>query len=197
MTNTQVRSSFGRLYDYADLANMPTPSINEIVEHLATEQRFGGACKGYDLYSIAQHGVGTSLLAEQISQGDPIVALYALHHDDHEFLLKDAMTPLKNYVKMRTKIDVYGELSDQIDNVIFTEVLNLPHPMPDWIKVIVDEADYRMYVTEGLALVRGFEPPEGIIPAPFNITPMMPEQAAKAYLLRHEKLVKRRGSRVI
>lgn len=190
---TEVRGASGLLYNYADLENMPVPTVYEIAAHISKEQRFGGACKHF--YSVAQHAVNASVVADELSGGDPIIALYTLHHDDHEFILKDAMTPLKNYIFMRTGIDVYEELSEQLDEVIFGEMLGLPYPMPDHIHEIVAEADKRMYVSEGMALVRNFEHKGDTQPASFSIEPVNHERAERAYLDRHANLVRLRGRR--
>jgi len=115
-----IRTHSGRLYNYDHLIEEAPPTIHEIAASLAKEQRFGGAAK--EFYSVAQHAVGVSVLVEQ-SLG-PFEALYALHHDDHEFLLKDIPTPLKNYIRERTTTDVIGELSDEIDEWIYEGTLS-------------------------------------------------------------------------
>lgn len=189
----EFRANSGRLYEYDKLAEMQPPTIHEIAAHLAKEQRFGGAAK--DFYSVAQHAVGVSVLVEQ--DLGPFAALYALHHDDHEFLLKDIPTPLKRYLADHSTTDTIGKLEDEIDEVIYTQTLDLEWPIPDYIQEAIAIADQRMYLTEGIALLRNFdrstvEHP----PADFTITPQPWERAEQMFLQRHAKLKTLRGRRV-
>lgn len=186
-----IRTNSGRIYNFDRILESQPPTIHEIAASLAKEQRFGGAC--CDFYSVAQHAVSVSLLVEE-SDG-PYAAFYALHHDDHEFLVKDIPTPLKRWLADKDGHDHIGNLADQIDELIYTGTLDLPYPIPHYIQDAIDVADKRMYITEGKALVRNFSCDLDLTPAPFNITPQSWEQAEKQYLQRHTFLKARRGYR--
>lgn len=62
----------------------------DIAHHLATINRFTGACK--EPYSVAQHSIFVSQLLQPIS---PRLGLLGLMHDAHEAYLNDMPRPVK------------------------------------------------------------------------------------------------------
>ena len=187
-----IRTNSGRLYNYAELGSGNLPTVHEIASHLSKEQRFGGATR--DFYSVAQHAVLVSRVVEKMA--GPFEALYALHHDDHEFLLKDIPSPLKNYIFDHAGHDIIGELEDTLDERIYNEMLQLEWPIPDYIAELIETADMAMFVTEGMALVRNFQAPPEVAAADITINPLSPPQAEQLFLQRHTQLITRRGRRV-
>jgi uncharacterized protein len=188
-----VRLSSGKIYRYgAEDPRDNKLSIHDIAAHLSKECRFGGATRVF--YSVAQHAVLTSLLVEEA--GGTAAAMHALHHDDHEVPLKDWMTPLKDELFERTGSNALDKLAEEADECVYAS-LSLTWPVPKHIIPMIKEADMRMYITEGMQLVRGFvNAYPQYAPAPFTITPLGPDAAETLYLSRHQNLVKALGRRV-
>jgi len=74
--------------------------------------------------------------------------------------------------------------------------MKVHYPIPEHIQEAIDIADKRMYVSEGMTLVRNFTPLEGVTPADFTINPQPWERAERMFLERHTSLKARRGRRV-
>lgn len=84
----------GRRYEFANPgANVHLP---DIAHHLARQARFCGATKRP--YSVAEHSVLVSEIAEVELGLPPIVCLAALLHDAHEAYFSDVPTPIKDLV---------------------------------------------------------------------------------------------------
>jgi len=97
---TEVQTYTGRMVDI--LAPQPDEILIEDIAHaLANQCRFNSHTSRY--YSVAQHSILVSDLAEELTENKQ-AALYALLHDAHEAYLGDVVRPvrgqLKNYDKL-------------------------------------------------------------------------------------------------
>jgi len=94
MSSTRCHTFTGQGFDPFN----PRPEdvrIADIAHHLAMICRFGGATPVF--YSVAQHSVLVARLVLEIS-GDPLWALYGLHHDNGESAMGDIRRPLKHFI---------------------------------------------------------------------------------------------------
>ena len=69
-------------------------SIEDIARQLSRLARFNGATRGHNIYSVAQHSVFVSHIAQMLSD-DPLAPRYGLLHDAHETYIGDLTTPVK------------------------------------------------------------------------------------------------------
>jgi hypothetical protein len=84
----------GRRYDFTK----PSENVHlpDIAHHLARQARFSGATTRP--YSVAEHSVLVSEIAEHALDLPPIVCMAALLHDAHEAYFSDVPTPVKDLV---------------------------------------------------------------------------------------------------
>lgn len=83
---TSIETYSGQYVDLLD----PDPStirLEDIAVHLANTVRFAGGVAKY--YSVAEHAVRVSYMVPDE------LALAALHHDSHEFVMGDIPAPMK------------------------------------------------------------------------------------------------------
>lgn len=125
--------------------------VRDIAHHTAILNRYTGATSRP--YSIAEHSVRVSMLAEQLAakltpDDKPRIRLVAkcgLMHDASEAYLNDAASPIK-----RTKtFDEYRKVEKYLQGMI-NEVFGLGTYPPEVLK-----ADMLMLVTEAHALLPG------------------------------------------
>ncbi len=145
LTSTLTRS--GRVVDLLH----PTPDMidfGDIAFHLAHINRFAGAVGGY---SVAQHSV-EGARAIQRDNSDPLLALYFLLHDAHEYVLGDITRPVRNALdECDTQSRVYPTslincLAKRFDAAILAAA-GLAPPNDDILRR-VHEVDMRMLATE-------------------------------------------------
>lgn len=96
-----VETVSGAFFDYAD-PQADQITLDDVAHHLAVVARFGGATSNLETgapvsYSIAEHAARVAY--QVIDWGHPELALPALHHDDHEYMLGDWVTPLKRLIR--------------------------------------------------------------------------------------------------
>lgn len=88
--------TYGGLYfDFAD----PRPeqiTVMDVAHHLSQTCRFGSGTTRF--YSVAHHALHVRQLVLAWGAG-PEMALAALHHDSHEYMLGDWPTPLKRMLR--------------------------------------------------------------------------------------------------
>lgn len=92
----------GNYFDYAD----PRPeqiTIDDVAGHLSLIARFAGATTDLGngrpvTYSVAEHALHVSHIVANVLKR-PDLALPALHHDSHEYMLGDWPTPLKRQIR--------------------------------------------------------------------------------------------------
>lgn len=136
---------------YVDLIN-PDPAtikLEDIAVHLANTVRFAGGVTKY--YSVAEHAVRVSYLVQNLAAPEwrehglwPALALAALHHDSHEFVLGDVPAPLKAVLrKFEGAYPIIDTLAASLDSAII-KALGIEQDMHDpRIKAADDEAMYR------------------------------------------------------
>lgn len=152
-------------YDFEE-PDRSTVSMEEIAHSLAGIRRWNGQTTPY--ISVAQHVCLVSdWLYEEI--GDPLVAYYGLHHDDHEALRGDIPSPRKRFLKKHKMLFEGEEVSE--DTFIYGKLLGIPYPVPEDIEKKVKLADLISLVTEKRWLKPdtvtwppGFPPIEGLKP---------------------------------
>lgn len=122
-------------------------ALRDVAHHLATINRFAGAPE-FPL-SVAQHAVLVSVIVHEKTR-DPLAALHALHHDDHEAYTGDIIGPMLRL--MRLKLHEYGiaedlvaEIKASFDAVIYP-AFGLQWPSP--YRQIIDWADLTALATE-------------------------------------------------
>jgi 5'-deoxynucleotidase YfbR-like HD superfamily hydrolase len=164
--------------------------IEDVAHHLALECRFNGAT--YCHYSVAEHAIRVSRLAEQMVLTDPRrtpailqtareVALWALHHDDSEAYLKDLIRPVKHGNGLGA---YYRAVERELMGEVIAAFDLLPHePM------LVKEADTILGHTEGRDLVACYEVPAHAQTLPERIHPLDPHAAEAEFLRRHHALI--------
>lgn len=108
--------------------------VLDIAHALSMKVRFTGHTKF--LYPVGQHSL---LMSDYLwkQTRDPMLAYWALHHDDTEAYLPDVASPLKS------QLTGFKELEDKLMGVI-ARVLHLPYPKPPIIK----EYDIRILLNE-------------------------------------------------
>lgn len=188
-----IRLYDGSAYDYSETGKK-TITLDMIATQLSRQPRFMGATRYF--YSVAQHAVMCAMIAE--GAHGPKTGLYALHHDDHEALLGDMPTPLKREIEARTGMSVVADLAHEADEAIF-KALGLPKFEQDVYKD-VKLIDWNMFLTEGLALIKGFkmdveENTYAGTPYLISLSMMDEETAKREYLNMHNGLMDRAGLR--
>lgn len=80
---------------YLDVMNPKSEQImlEDIAQALSRTCRFGGHCSRY--YSVAEHALLCHDAARRLWPSEPMLALGALHHDDHEAYIGDVPRPIK------------------------------------------------------------------------------------------------------
>lgn len=143
--NAWIRTASGKKFHFLN----PSPEeidIFDIAHHLAQRNRFSGACR--KPWSVALHSIlGAVLLDQQF--GNKMLALGFLLHDAGEFILPDIPSPVKYYI---TDYDLRFERP--ILKAI-CERFNLDPRIFDDPRL--KTMDRNLTITEGLALVPGFE----------------------------------------
>jgi hypothetical protein len=195
-TNHEVETFSGR---FVDTSNPRAESIalEDIAHSLAATCRYGGHCRQF--YSVAEHAVFCSVRLERQGFGRRW-QIAALHHDDAEAYLGDIPRPMKPLLG-----DVYGRLSDQMDEVI-VQALGLPISTAmfhDEVVKVVDtwsllvEARFLLpsqgkgwYLGEQGAHAWGLEEqPSRIVVPDYWLGGLTPRKAERLYLNRHKELM--------
>lgn len=167
--------------------------LEDIAHALANTCRYGGHCQPF--YSVAEHAVFCSMRLERQRQSRPLL-LAALHHDDAEAYLGDIPRPTKGLLG-----NVYKILTKRMDNAIIKS-LGLPDYAEPHIHERVKEADKWSLLVEAKHLLpsRGVnwtaaqEQAWGLPERGRIVTPdywrggLLPEEAEKLFLARHEEL---------
>jgi 5'-deoxynucleotidase YfbR-like HD superfamily hydrolase len=167
-----------------------------VAEHLAKENRYNGATRGF-AYSVGQHSVVGSDAAFT-DTGSRELAGYFLMHDCPEFALKDDTTPKKKAIAeiAQAEFGVLAEeilgtfalLTDRFDAAIH-EAAGLAWPAPSSIRTAVKAYDEIMFVTEWRDLMRNTPHPNwdqyrNTHPLPDVIVPQHWTQAKAMFLDR-------------
>lgn len=118
--------------------------LRDIAAQLAKINRFAGATLPF--YSVAQHAVLVSQIVMAMPGATALVAMQALHHDDHEMISSDIPVPFRLAVADAVGRDVIAELQDEIDATIYA-ALGIPLPQGH-AAALVAKADKIAYATE-------------------------------------------------
>lgn len=111
--------------------------IKDVAHALGNQCRYTGHCRHF--YSVAEHSVLCSLLAEELELCDPFEALM---HDGHESVISDMAAPWKPHLKD------FRALERQVE-ANFRAHFDLPNPVTDgckrvdWLALFL-EAHYLM-----------------------------------------------------
>ena len=131
---TSIETYSGQFVDLLD-PDPATIRLEDIAVHLANTVRFAGGVTKF--YSVAEHAVRVSKLVPKD------LALAALHHDSHEFVLGDLPAPLKAVFRKAGVNYMLDALAAGLDSAI-TRALGIQQDMHDpRIKAADDEAMYR------------------------------------------------------
>lgn len=161
--------------------------IEDIAHHLALINRFAGAT--YQPYSVAEHSVRVSVVAERMvidriggGAQAPLArnaALWGLLHDATEAYLVDVPRPVKHSDGMLA----YRGYEELLEYTI-AAAFYLPFPIP----AVVKEADLVMCETEKRDLMRNSRPNRGIERLPETICPWSWMDAETRFLKRFVEL---------
>jgi hypothetical protein len=153
--------------------------LADIAHALSNQCRFAGHCKRF--YSVAEHSVEVSLVAEHCSDGDLAAARWGLLHDAAEAYLVDLPRPIK-YSNVGLG---YREAETRVALCV-AERFELPWPMPE----AVHHADNVLLATEMVQLMASPPAPWEALPKPLAIElkAAPPVIAERAFLLRAEQL---------
>ena len=162
----------------------PTPetiSIIDIAHQSSCDARFSGATR--DFYSVAQHQVVASMVAEAWFGAGCIEAKQSLLHDATEAYLRDIPAGVKHLPQLAG----YRDIEDGLAQCIFGR-FDVEWPMSPSIKLI----DKKLAATEAVSLlltkpdwlgVGDYEPILGL-----EIFPLPPKAAEAAFLRRFQDL---------
>lgn len=133
---TSIETYSGQYVDLLD----PDPStirLEDIAVHLANTVRFAGGISRY--YSVAEHAVRVSYMVPDE------LALAALHHDSHEFVMGDIPAPMKAVLhKFEGAYPVIDTMAAALDVAIGRALGIVPSEFHDpRVKAADDEAMYR------------------------------------------------------
>jgi 5'-deoxynucleotidase YfbR-like HD superfamily hydrolase len=186
VTTTWIQMRSGKAVDLLD----PRPEqfiIEDVAHHLANLTRYTGAV----FYSIAEHSVRASFVAEGLTAGQhdsAHLALETLGHDKAEAVVNDASSPMKRAMRalMPAGPSPFDVIEERVDRAMARAF-----GLPEQHSPVVKRADLIMLVTEKRDLLPGGErewPDIGIAPLRERIVPWTREVAEHAFLLRFDQL---------
>jgi len=159
----------------------------DIAASLAKICRFAGATSVH--YSVAQHAVLVSNIVMSLPGASALMALQALHHDDHEMVTGDIPLPFRHAISDLTGDDVIAAMQHEVDVAIYAG-LGLPMPTVKAASMIAT-ADKVALATERRDLLPDTDHDWGQMPQPWRraIKPLPWSKAEDAFIARHEELV--------
>lgn len=179
-TDDYIELSSGRAFKFQ------TPwawDINEIAHALGNQCRYTGHCR--EFYSVAEHSVLASLLAEETGWCDPFEALM---HDAHESLLGDMARPWKPMVPGYSGVELALERD-------MRRHFSLPQDITEGCKRV----DYLALFIEANTLMRsrgeGWEDPYQVRPVAYRlhsegwkVRGLAPKDARNAFLKQYHEV---------
>jgi 5'-deoxynucleotidase YfbR-like HD superfamily hydrolase len=165
----------------------PSPldiEIQDIAHGLARVSRWNGQTTGRYGYSVAQHSV---LVERLFSRNSPSMPqkwrLACLLHDAAEYVIGDMITPFKAALGAD-----YKKIEKRLEEAVHIR-FGLPAILPQKIELAIKRAD-RMSAYIEATQIAGFSADEAIklftrprgTPADFDVTPLAPDAAARAFL---------------
>lgn len=173
-----------RFYPTVESLNV---DINDIAHSLGNQCRYTGHCRHF--YSVAEHSVLCSLLAEELKLCSPFEALM---HDAHEALICDLAAPIKSFVPD------YQSLEKRV-----SARLRRSYELPEVNSEGCKKVDYLALFIEAYYLMKskgeGWYDPSGIriealrlVNQGWRPAGLEPGQAKQAFLRRYKALMKER-----
>lgn len=169
----------------------PGVTPKDIAHSLSQLNRFTGHSR--EPFSVARHSYNVSMMLNF----DPWVAMYGLVHDVPETVTNDLSHPLKEalfsglfgwFVRRR-----YKRIERVAEAALF-EVLGIPHPIPEDIKVLVKRADNAAVLAEKRDVMPSCERLWDMVPgnaSHVEVTPTKtPRQDAALFLDRYVELAR-------
>lgn len=150
LTEFQIQTG-SNFFDYEE-PEKSTMTLEDVAHAISNICRWGGHCDPW--FSVGQHVCFVYDLVVA-SSDDPVVALIALHHDDHESLRGDIPTPRKGYLKKHNMLYPGEEVAQ--DTWIYTTLVGINYPFDPELKIPVKRADKKALETE-----RRYLKPRGI-----------------------------------
>ena len=200
-SSTQTNRAWQRMLSGRRLDILsPSPldiEIEDIAHGLARVSRWNGQTKGRYGLSVAQHAV---LVEEILSRNAPQLAqkwrLAGLLHDAPEYVIGDMITPFKAALGPK-----YRQIEDSLQKAVHIR-FGLPPDLPPGIAHSIKRADRMSAYIEATQIAgfseaearRLFSKPRGT-PADYELVPLPPEKAARAFLRRFDLLFGRNGDR--
>lgn len=178
----------------------PSPldiEIEDIAHGLARVTRWNGQTKGKYGLSVAQHSV---LVEEILSRNAPQLAqkwrLAGLLHDAPEYVIGDMITPFKAALGPQ-----YRQIEASLQRAAHIR-FGLPAELPPRIALSIKRADRMSAYIEATQIAgfseaearKLFSRPRGT-PADYELVPLPPEKAARAFLRRFDLLFGHNGGR--
>lgn len=185
----------GRRLDLLD----PTPmdiEIEDIAHGLAFVARWNGQTIGDWPYSVAEHSLLVEALYARMNPGAPARwRLAALLHDGPEYVIGDMISPVKAAVGPG-----YGALDDRLQAAIHIR-FGLPAQVPVAVKKAIKKADRVSAWLEATQIAgfsvaesdKFFGKPDPDIIAGLELHLRPPKDVRKAFVARHESLLKELG----
>lgn len=182
----------GRRLDLLD----PTPvdvEIEDIAHGLAFVARWNGQTHGEFPYSVAEHSLLVEEIFRHLTTGAPAKwCLATLLHDAPEYVIGDMISPVKAAVGPG-----YGALDDRLAAVIHLR-FGLPATIPVSVKRRIKRADKISAWLEATQIAgfseaeanRFFGRPDASVSKKFRIVLRPPTEARKAFVARHNELLK-------
>lgn len=155
-----------------------------IAHSLSNQCRYTGHCRHF--YSVAEHSVLVSLLAEELGQGNPFEALM---HDAHESVISDLASPWKPLIPAFKKAEIVCETALRNFYGLPAE-LSADVKRLDWLALFVEA----YYLMPGKG--EGWMDPLGLRPdalrliqrGHWKLAGLEPGQAKTAFLRRYSEL---------
>lgn len=159
----------------------------DIAASLSKICRFAGATSVP--YSVAQHAVLVSTIVLSLPGATALIALQALHHDDHEMVTGDIPLPFRLALADVCQWDAIDAMQREADGAIYAGI-GLPLPTTK-AATLIAEADRIALVTERRDLLPDTDHDWGQMPQPWRraIKPLPWTKAEDAFVARHEELV--------
>lgn len=174
--------SGARYYPSAEVVNV---DVNDIAHALGNQCRYTGHCRHF--YSVAEHSVLCSLLAEELKLCSPFEALM---HDAHEALICDLAAPIKPYVPDYKALEKRASTALREAYGLSTETSEGCNQI-DYIALFL-EAYFLMH-----SKAEGWYDPHGLrikalklINSGWKLAGLEPVQAKNAFLRRYKELMK-------
>ena len=181
----------GRRLDLLDPAPLDI-EIEDIAHGLAFVARWNGQTAGEFPYSVAEHSLLVTDIAEALEPDWPAKwRLAALLHDAPEYVIGDMISPVKAAVG-----EDYKHLDDRLTAAIHLR-FGLPSVLPKTVKATIKRADRVSAWREATEIAgfseaeanRYFRLPSGIDPGGFALNLRTPMESKAAFIKRHVKLI--------